>query len=356
MQRQQFGPLRQTKNKANPSSRLGLQDVLTLMRQCQFHPFRLPARSGFDRFRQRNRMSKSRNTMTEHLFTSRLRACRFLLQRNDRVWEMLTETEREKLLLNNIEHNNFREDYLDPTQYGKGRCFDSEEDRTKELKGQWLQEFLDSSQPETVVELGPGGGYYTRQIAEHPSVRHFHVVELNKAFLEYNADRLGKIEKDSFDFSAHCAGFFSLDVTQADAIILMNTLHHIPDRGELFAKLHDTLRPGGRILCVDPSHYLSRLRQLIGKILSPGYVKKMVAGARNVGTHHFCTLGESRKLARQTGFRIVDHRYDAAWKFIPVRLLNRLVIMLGKTDSHWLRRTVLHKYLSQVIMVVFERR
>ncbi len=294
--------------------------------------------------------------MTDPLFTSRFRVCRFLLQRNDHVWNMLTDTEREKLLLNNIEYNNYREDYLDPTQYGKGRCFDSEEDRTKELKGRWLQEFLDNNQPQTVIELGPGGGFFTRQIAEHPSVRYFHAVEINREFIDYIADRLGKMEKDSFEFSAHCTDFFKLDITQADAIIMMNTLHHIPNREELFLKLHDALHPGGRVLCIDPSHYISRIRQLTGKIMLPGYVEKRVAGARNVSTHHFCTLGESRKLARRTGFRIVDFRYDAAWKFIPVRLLNRLALMLDRPDSHWLRRTMLHKYLSQVIMVAFERR
>ena len=246
---------------------------------------------------------------------------------------MLTEAERQKLLLNNIEHNNFREDYLDPTQYGKGRCFDSKEDRTEELKGRWLQEFLDDFQPRMVVELGPGGGYYTRQIAEHPSVRRFHAVEINKVFLDYIADSLKTIKKDSFNFSVHCMDFFTMDITNADAIIMMNTLHHIPNRGELFTKLHQMLRPGGLIICVDPSHYISRIRQLIGKILLPGYVEKMVTGTRNVSTHHFCTLGESRKLAGKTGFRIVDIRYDAAWKFIPVRLLNRPAIIFDKPDA-----------------------
>jgi SAM-dependent methyltransferase len=294
--------------------------------------------------------------MPEHIFTSRFRTCLFLLLRNDRVWNMLSTKERAKLLLNNIEHNTLREDYRDPSQYGGGRNFDVERDRLENLSGVWLKRFLDENRPRSVIEYGPGAGYYTRLVAEHPSVSRYLGVEINPRFADYLEHKLAGLGKAGFTASVYRGDFMGMQAEPAEAIVFMNTLHHIPNRGDLFMKLKDLVRPGGKVLCVEPSHYISRILQLIGKIRSPGYVEKYVIGNRQTATHHHCTLGESKMLCRRTGaFSIVSYEYDAAWPR-PIRALIKLANGLGLPDRHRMRRTFLHRVLSQKIFVEFERR
>ncbi len=272
--------------------------------------------------------------MPEHIFTSRFRTCLFLLLRNDRVWNMLNAGERAKLLRNNIEHNSLREDYLEPSQYGGGRSFEATGDRLENLSGLWLKRFLDENRPSSVIEYGPGGGYYTRLIAEYPSVSRYLGVEINPQFADYLEAQLAGLGKAGLTAGIHRGDFMDMEAPPAEAIVIMNALHHIPNRGELFMKLKDLVAPGGKVFCVEPSHYIPRIVQLIGKIRLPGYVEKFVIGNRQTATHHHCTLGESKMLCRRTGaFRIIEHEFDAAWPR-PIRALIKLANMLALADRH----------------------
>lgn len=292
--------------------------------------------------------------MTERVFRSRLRACLYLLLRNDLVWSLLTEEERRKVLANNLEYNNEREDYRNPHSYRGDQSFDTPPDPAGSAENAWLKTFLETHNPAAVVEIGPGSGYFTRTIVEHASVRLYRGVDVNSTFLRFLGERLGAFGKNDLEFGT-APRLEDLDVASFDAVVLMNTLHHIPNRLDLFRQLHRLLKPGGKVLTADPSHYLPRIRQLLGKIRTPRYVENLVAGRSPVGTHHFCTLGESRKIAKKTSFRIVRYRVDAGWRFIPVRVINRMVNALGlQADSYW-RRTPLHRWLSHRIMVLFEK-
>lgn len=290
------------------------------------------------------------------VITSAFRLWLFFLLRNDRVWAMLTEEERANLLEANREHNTFREDYFDPTKYGGGQGVGSEDDRRTIPAGAWLGEFLDRYQPRRVIEVGPGAGYFTRMLIEHPSVEELDAIDINPYFLEHISEYLSESGPSRLRFSSYCGDFQDVEIEPADAVILMNALHHIPNREDFFDFLEKRVRPGGFVFFFDPSHYLPRVRQLIGKLLSPGYVRGKTSGEWPTGTHHFCTLGEFRRLVRRSGkFRLISHRYDAAWRFLPVRVLNRLARVLGVPEDHYLRRTALQRLLSQKIMVVLER-
>lgn len=84
---------------------------------------------------------------------------------------------------------------------------------------------------------------------------------------------------------------------------LLSSIHHIPDRVDLFDGLYERLGPGGAVLAMEEAHYLLRLCQLVKKCSSPGYLDaRLRAAARyELATHHMCRLWKYRLICRKTG-------------------------------------------------------
>lgn len=92
-----------------------------------------------------------------------------------------------------------------------------------------------------------------------------------------------------------------------DVVILFSVVHHIPDRDALFREIRRRLKPGGRILAVDPTHYILRWRKVLRKILTRGHLSHQVdlVRRREFSTHAMCQLAEYRAIARAVGLRVV---------------------------------------------------
>lgn len=227
----------------------------------------------------------------------------YLFLPNDCVWALLTSEERAKVKQANFEHNNYRPDYADPECYSGGKSFDSTDDRLKTYKGVAIQRFLNRVQPNRVVEIGPGSGYYTRQIIEYASVREYVAVDINAAFLKFVQDRLSRFEKPSGLVSQFVTGDAtagSLPIAKGDAVICLSAVHHIPDRALALANFAALLRDGGEIFAIDPTHYFERVRNLVRKCRLSGYLTREYRETlTNISTHHFCTLGEFRRICRK---------------------------------------------------------
>lgn len=97
--------------------------------------------------------------------------------------EDLIKKWKKAILLANYNFNNIREDYFNPELYNQGSSFDSKENRLKYPRGRIIQYFLEKCCPKNVLEIGPGSGFFTKQIVEYPSVRKYIAYDINTNFL-----------------------------------------------------------------------------------------------------------------------------------------------------------------------------
>ena len=237
-----------------------------------------------------------------NVLDSRIGRIVYVLLRNDFVWQCLSPEERARVLAANAVVNTTREDW-NPETYGGLRMtgsetWDSDHSREDTDKGSALLEVLSERRPRSVLEVGPGSGYYTRTICECDSVTRYTAIDINGGFLEYLRPRLNRFAGQAgrpFSFELICDDFRQRSFADPyDLVVLLSTVHHIPDRVELFACLCAATAEGGAIFCYEPSHYLPRLRKLVRKCLRPGY-----PAAGDISTHHMCSYGEFRKIARR---------------------------------------------------------
>ena len=226
----------------------------------------------------------------------------YLMLRNDIVWSLLSEEEKEIIHAANEVHNTERPDYANPDDYQSGRSFDSDEDRLVTTKGKILFDFLESNQPKTVIEIGPGSGFLTRMICEHPAVQHYVAADINQAFLSWLEPRLKKVlgSKPGFSYELVAGDFKEMDLPGSDAVILLAAAHHIPDRQVLFQHLGELLKEGGKVLAIDGSHYLPRMAQLFKKYFAEYHKPEHWQQEHNLSTHHFCTWEEYKSIAKRT--------------------------------------------------------
>lgn len=222
----------------------------------------------------------------------------YLLLRNDWLWPFLPSYEKEQILRDNYIHNNERDDYANPEKYKQGESFYSDQNPAATYVGKWLQEALIEQKPHRVLEIGPGSGFYTKLILGVDSVKDYVAIDINGHFLEF-------IEPGLREWSEKENGRIYRTVNQRiedypgdqfDAIILMSTIHHVPDREKLFKILANNLRKGGKLYSEDPTHYFPRILELLHKLKTDYLPNKVWKRRGMLATHHFCTYGEFKNL------------------------------------------------------------
>lgn len=278
---------------------------------------------------------------------------RYLLYRNDYSWDLLSEREKEIIREANKSHNNIRPDYFDPKKYNGGVCYDSNTNRLDSWRGQYLQDFLEAKKPKAILELGPGSGYYTRQLVEFSSVKRYLGVDINENFLNFLQFRLKDLsQKKDLEFTLMNPERLREEMPKVDAIFLLSMVHHDPERVALFQQLSKCLLPQGIIVAIDPSHYMHRYKKLIISCLKNSYLRKTFREQRNnLSTHHFCSLGEYKKICQKVpDLEIVDYECFAHRLFVKKGLLI-LKNLLGKRVLKKLMKFPLLRALSTEILV-----
>jgi len=170
------------------------------------------------------------------------------------------------------------------------------------------------------LELGAGTGYFTRIIASRAqSVLAVEPVpDMQRVLLAGCAtDGLRNVEvlgAPATELGQH------VPAASIDTALVVQSLHHLHDRPEVFRALGHVVKPGGRLLMVEPHHNLRRAARLFRKYLTTYRAREFWSDERNWATHDFLTRGELRALCRRGGFG--RPRFSGYWipysrRFVP---------------------------------------
>ena len=222
----------------------------------------------------------------------------YLILQNRFVQRYISEDEKQKIIEINNKHNNVRKDY-NWKDYQSGRnwtSFNKEEDYRN-----WLRFIPLFNRNVKILEIGPGSGYYSRFICENKNVVHYSFCELNINFRDYLKDNLKKLQhtKKNFDFYSFEEDFLIEKTTQKyDYIFFISSFHHIPNREDYFKKCFNLLNEKGKIIFIEPTHYLFRNFIIIKKLLNDYKKYKKNQILENCSTHAFCTIAELKFISR----------------------------------------------------------
>ena len=140
-----------------------------------------------------------------------------------------------------------------------------------------LRSVLAPEPGERLLEIGPGTGYYTFEMADWvgPEGR-VEIFDLQQEFLDHvmrgsgGRTNIVPTQGDATDLPYEDASI--------DAVILTAVLGEIPDRGAALAEIRRVLRPGGRLV--------------VGELF---------------GDPHFTTLGSLRRQSGEAGLSYQEH-------------------------------------------------
>lgn len=170
------------------------------------------------------------------------------------------------------------------------------------------------------VELGAGSGYFTALIARRArSLVAVETVPDMQAVLRARcqAERLDTVEvigASALELGVHVPD------GSVDSVLIIQSLHHMHRRGEVFRAVGRAVRPRGRLFLVEPHHNLRRVARLARKYIQTYRVREFWANEMNWATHDFLTRGEISSLCRQGGFeviRISGHWFPYSRRFVP---------------------------------------
>lgn len=127
-----------------------------------------------------------------------------------------------------------------------------EPSRTVWQKPEAVVEFLKLQPGQRVADIGAGSGYFTRRFAEvvGPQGKAL-AVEIEKGFFPYIQQTAEELGLDNLVTHLARPDDPLLEEGSLDMIFICDTLHHIENREPYYQKLHQALKPGGRLVVVD---------------------------------------------------------------------------------------------------------
>jgi ubiquinone/menaquinone biosynthesis C-methylase UbiE len=188
------------------------------------------------------------------------------------------------------------------------------------------------------LELGAGSGYFTRLIAARAQtvVAVEPVPDMQRVLREgceargiSNVEILGASAAELAD---------RLPPHSVDSALVIQSLHHMHGRSEVFEALGRVIRPGGRLLMVEPHHNLRRVARLVRKWLQYYRARDYWSREENWATHDFLTRGELRRLCRRGGFD-------------PPRVSGYWIPYMGRLVPDPARRFRLESRLGRLLLV-----
>ncbi|MGH2986955.1 MAG: class I SAM-dependent methyltransferase [Solirubrobacterales bacterium] len=124
-----------------------------------------------------------------------------------------------------------------------------------------LRATLDPSPGERILEIGPGTGYYTLDLATWVGPEgSLEVLDIQQEMLDHTMGRVDERGLGNVTATRGDAQALPFDDASVDAVVLTTVLGEIPDQDAALGEIARVLRPGGRLvvgeLFGDP-HYTS---------------------------------------------------------------------------------------------------
>jgi len=152
------------------------------------------------------------------------------------------------------------------------------------------------------LELGAGSGYFTALIARRAQrvLAVEPVPDMQRALrARCEAEGLANVELIGAPAAALAAHVAEGTV---DSALVIQSLHHVHRRPEVFAALGRAVRPGGSLYLLEPHHNLRRVGRLVRSYLRQYRAPAFRGDERHWATHDFVTRGELQALCRHGGF------------------------------------------------------
>jgi ubiquinone/menaquinone biosynthesis C-methylase UbiE len=137
------------------------------------------------------------------------------------------------------------------------------------------------------VDIGAGTGYFAVRLAKSNPGIQVYGADISKSMVEYLRERAKK--ENLANVEAVEAGAESPNLPKpVDAVLMVNTYHHIGSRPVYFRNLGKSLKPGGRIAIIDfrpeskmgpPKEFHFTADQIRGELKEAGF--------RQVAEHGF---------------------------------------------------------------------
>ncbi len=126
----------------------------------------------------------------------------------------------------------------------------------------------------TVLELGPGPGYFSPAVARAVPKGRLVLVDVQQEMLEMARERLEPLGLDHVEYRLAGADSLPLESDSVDVAFLVAVLGEVPDRALCLAELHRVLRPDGLLSITeykvgDPDYI--PLRELQSSVESAGF-------------------------------------------------------------------------------------
>jgi ubiquinone/menaquinone biosynthesis C-methylase UbiE len=143
------------------------------------------------------------------------------------------------------------------------------------MRRQTLRDMLDLTSGERVLEVGPGTGYYSldvaRQIAPHGRLD---VLDLQQSMLDELMRRAAKLGAANVVATQGDARDLPFPAASFDAAFLVATLGEIPDRDQALHELRRVLKPAGRLVVGEgqPDPHMLTLDDLRDRAEATGFV------------------------------------------------------------------------------------
>jgi ubiquinone/menaquinone biosynthesis C-methylase UbiE len=111
-----------------------------------------------------------------------------------------------------------------------------------------LIEILDPRPGEKVLEVGPGTGYYSLDVASRLDGGRLVLLDVQQEMLDHVMRRARERELGNLEPTTGDARSLPFDDASFDAAFLVTVLGEIPDQQAALRELARTLRPGGRLV------------------------------------------------------------------------------------------------------------
>jgi ubiquinone/menaquinone biosynthesis C-methylase UbiE len=112
-----------------------------------------------------------------------------------------------------------------------------------------LRRILEPAPGERVLEIGPGTGYYTLDLAEWVGTEgSVEILDVQQEMLDHTMERAHEHGLQNINPTNADARELPYDDDSFDAVVLVTVLGEIPDQDAALREMARVLRPGGRVI------------------------------------------------------------------------------------------------------------